>query len=130
MIGLLSQTCTAYQLKETKTVFGRPVGEGLELEEIKSGLKCRLDFTFLFGSRVERVTEEYVERTHGVLFVKENVLKARNVIVMDDPAYNSDQYEVEFVQPVVGFNKVQHFEVVVRRRDNPYALPVPLEEEP
>lgn len=122
VVGLLNQTCTVYRPAESTVVFGRPVGEGQTLSAAHTDVKCRLDFTYLFGSRMERATEEFAERTSGVLFVKQDVIRPRDIIVMDDPAYHSDQYEVEFIQPTVGFGKVSHFEIVVKKRDNPYTI--------
>ncbi len=122
-IGLLNQTCTVYRPSESAVVFGRPVGEGQTLAVVKTGLKCRLDFTYLFGSRMERATEEYIDRTSGVLFIKNRDVNVRDIIIMDESGYNSDQYEVDFIQPAAGFDKISHYEVIVRKRDNPYTLP-------
>lgn len=126
-IGLLVQQCSIYRPSSQETkVYGRPTGQGVVLTLVSSNVRCRLDFAFLRGSREEAAAEEYVSRNRGLLNVDPSVdILERDIVVMDDAAYRSAQFEVEFVDAVVDGRGISHFEVTIAKRDNPYTFPDP-----
>lgn len=93
---------------------------------VASNIPCRVDFMFKFGSRLERVPEELVGRNHGMVFVRSSFeIKPRDVIVLTRTRGfpEGEQYEVEYVDPVLAFSNRHHWEVTVSKRDNLLDLP-------
>lgn len=93
---------------------------------VKSNLNCRLDTMFKFGSRLEKMSEEFVGRNHGMLFVQTNFqIKPRDIIVLTQTQGfpEGEQYDVEFADPVLGATGLHHWEITVAKRDNLVELP-------
>lgn len=81
---------------------------------------CRLDFIAQERSRSDEVTEEMVGRNQGLLFLNSDVaiLPRDIIIIQGDPLYADKQYDVLYVDQVMGRKRVHHLEVTVQLRDN------------
>ena len=128
---LLVQTCKIYRPQH-----GSKLPEGIEgpdyLERVtQPEVRCRLDFSFQFQSRVEVSEEELIGRNSGMLFLLPSTLiNNRDVVVVDTDGYlpssekvYQEQYDVEYIDPVLDSQGVHHLEAVVSLRDNPLELP-------
>lgn len=116
---LLAQTCTILRATSGTKRYGFETVEAWS--SIATDIPCRIDFLAFNRSRAEIVKEEWLGRSHGVLFVKTDAgIQSRDIITIDDPSglYSDKQYDVEFVDPVLDSGGVHHLECSVSLRDN------------
>ncbi len=116
--GLLVEKCTIYR---PSTATRDNMVTSTTWTKQSENIACRPDFVHDYRSRIEVVQEEYMDRSHGVVWVDPTVdLRSRDVVVFD--GLPGQQYDVQFVDPLYDSVAIHHKRAVISERDEVVAV--------